>query len=280
MFDAAENSDYSRNGGKFKADTSAFAVETAADHSSMDQLAKDTGGRAVYDSNGLKEALDRALSDGSDFYTLAYTPTNQEFNGATRKIEVKVVGGKYQLLYRRSYVADKPGDAPHPNPLSPNSAFMTAMRRGVPSSTQISYEVRAVPSGSLPPPGPIAGQNTGLKGPLARYAIDYAADPRALELSLLPNGYHKGEVIVVTAAYDRDGNVLNAVSTTQPIALAPDAYAKVHLNGIQLHQMIDLPVGEVYLRTGIYDSGSGNIGTLEIPLNVTTPESNATPMTK
>jgi hypothetical protein len=35
-----------------------------------------------------------------------------------------------------------------------------------------------------------------------------------------------------------------------------------------LHEEIDLPTGEVYLRTGIYDLNSGSAGTLGIPLNV------------
>jgi hypothetical protein len=58
------------------------------------------------------------------------------------------------------------------------------------------------------------------------------------------------------------------MSTTQPIAVQPEAYAQFLQSGIQLHQVIDLPKGELYLRTGIYDPASGHIGTLEIPLHV------------
>jgi hypothetical protein len=38
---------------------------------------------------------------------------------------------------------------------------------------------------------------------------------------------------------------------------------------MQIHEEIDVPAGEVYLRTGIYDLNSGNCGTLGAPLNVT-----------
>lgn len=33
-----------------------------------------------------------------------------------------------------------------------------------------------------------------------------------------------------------------------------------------LHQKIDVPQGDVYLRTGIYDLATNKAGTLEIPL--------------
>jgi len=70
------------------------------------------------------------------------------------------------------------------------------------------------------------------------------------------------------------------VSTTQPIAVGPEAYAKFLRSGIQLHQLIDLPQGSLYLRSGIYDPGSGHMGTLEIPLKVGAPGSSAYPASK
>jgi hypothetical protein len=99
-------------------------------------------------------------------------------------------------------------------------------------------------------------------------------------LNLTPKGFHQGQLVIVTAAYDKNGKPLNAVSTTQPIAVGPDAYASFRQSGIQLHQVIDLPQGEVYLRTGIYDPGSGHMGTLEIPLTVGGKESNASQASK
>jgi hypothetical protein len=149
------------------------------------------------------------------------------------------------------------------------------MRRGVPASTQIVFDVRVVPAGPQPPSGPIAGENGALKGPVMRCAIDYAADLSAIKLSITPKGFHQGQVHMVTAAYDSDGKLLNAVSNTQSIAIGPDTYAQFSENGLQLHQVIDLPKGHVYLRTGIYDPTSGHVGTLEMPLTVATQVSNS-----
>jgi hypothetical protein len=36
---------------------------------------------------------------------------------------------------------------------------------------------------------------------------------------------------------------------------------------MQIHEEIDAPPGEIYLRTGIYDMNSGNCGTVGAALN-------------
>ena len=37
-------------------------------------------------------------------------------------------------------------------------------------------------------------------------------------------------------------------------------------SGIRIHQEIDAPAGDVYLRLGVRDASSGRLGTVEIPL--------------
>ena len=51
----------------------------------MDVIADETGGKAIYGSNSLADALDRVASHGSHFYTLTYT-TNLASDGRFRKI--------------------------------------------------------------------------------------------------------------------------------------------------------------------------------------------------
>ena len=79
---------------------------TFDEHSTMQQMAQATGGKAFYDDNGLKEAVDKAVATGSNYYTLAYEPSNREWNGAYRKIEVKVDRPGVSLAYRLGYFAD------------------------------------------------------------------------------------------------------------------------------------------------------------------------------
>ena len=67
----------------------------------MNALAFGTGGVMLPTSNDLSRMLARAVRDGSQYYTLSYTPTNTKTDGSFRRIEVKLRSGNYQLAYRR-----------------------------------------------------------------------------------------------------------------------------------------------------------------------------------
>jgi hypothetical protein len=61
----------------------------------MDELAKDTGGEAIYNTNGLNDAVNRVLNDGTHYYTLTYTPTNKKMDSRLRHIEVTLTQGDW-----------------------------------------------------------------------------------------------------------------------------------------------------------------------------------------
>ena len=50
----------------------------------------------------------------------------------------------------------------------------------------------------------------------------------------------------------------------------PKVYSATQAVGLQIHEEIDLPPGDVYLRTGIYDLNSGSCGTIGVPLGALT----------
>ena len=77
------------------------SLDRNADHQTMEALAEDSGGKAFYDTNGLKEALARAIEYGSHYYTLAYMPTDKRMDGKYRRIQLKLSGGDYKVAYRR-----------------------------------------------------------------------------------------------------------------------------------------------------------------------------------
>ena len=122
----------------------------------MNQIASDTGGKAIYNTNDLDTAIGRSIADGAHYYTMVYSPTNKKMDGKYRYIEVKVPQARYKLSYparlqRRPTVP--PSDtAQRSNPLHP------LMTRGMPASTQILYGVRVrsrrLPSRLQPRPAP------------------------------------------------------------------------------------------------------------------------------
>ena len=90
-------------------DQNKFFTDTAAEHSTMYQMASDTGGHAYVDTNGLSEAVGNAIEEGSNYYTLAYTPTNPRQDGKFHKIKVQLSPGRDTTSPTASgYFADDP----------------------------------------------------------------------------------------------------------------------------------------------------------------------------
>lgn len=246
------------------------AADRDSSHGAMEELAKDTGGQAYYNTNGLNDALAHVVNNGTRYYTLTYTPTDKAMDGKFRRIRVDLANGdnKDKLAYRRGYfamdrtVAQTVGQSADFDPLLP------LMGRNLPDLAQIIYKIRVLPVNPQPAPDAArAGGNPDLKGPVTRYGVDFAVAVQDLKLDATPDGGRRGNVEVMLVAYDRDGRPLNSVVTKGELALQPKVYAEVLKAGLQIHKEIDVPKQDFYLRTGIYDMGSDAAGTLGVPLH-------------
>jgi VWFA-related protein len=248
-------------------DLQAGSTDRTAAFAAMDELATDTGGKALYNTNGLNNALDHVLNHGTHYYTMTYSPTNKNMDGRLRRIVVKVSGGNYGLAYRRGYYATdetfvQPAQAkPTGDPLRP------LMDHGTPDSTAIVYTMRVLPANPQPAPDAArAGDNENLKGPVTRYAVNFTVPADHLTLEPASDGVRHGSLEVTLLGYDRDGKPLNWMVRMLDLTLAPDRYAAVQASGLSFSLEIDVPAADVYLRSGVYDQGSSRAGTLEIPL--------------
>jgi VWFA-related protein len=99
MFEAGNNGRPSMNGGM------RFEGRQAYQHMDLDTIADATGGKAYYNTNGLKEKLALIVNNGSNYYTLAYATTNQKWEGQFRHIKLTVTRAGAQVQYRRGYYA-------------------------------------------------------------------------------------------------------------------------------------------------------------------------------
>jgi len=239
-------------------------------HAAMEDLAKDTGGEAYYNTNGLSGALARVINNGTRYYSLAYSPTNASMDGTFRRIQVKLVNGKGTLAYRRGYYADDLATALSAGQKPASDPLLSLMGRNLPEYTQILYKVLVQPSNPQPAAdAPHIGSNTEMKGPFTRYSVDFAISVGDLKLDPTSDGARHGSIEVALLAYSREGKPLNFVVTQGNVVLQPKEYESVRKGGLQIHKEIDVPNGYAYLRTGVYDFSSSNAGTLGIPLTGT-----------
>lgn len=271
MFDASQSgAAFARNPSAFAKADMKFLQQTAQEHLTMQSVAESTGGQAIFNTNGLKEAVARVIDMGSHYYSLAYTPANKKQDGRFRKLQIKLEEQGYKLSYRRGYYAVASNDprtvvkTPETNP------FSGSMQRGAPNATQILFKVRVLPIDPQPDTNLPASRNgdngAHLKGPVVRYAIDYAADLRAMQLRSTPDGLKHGALQISAVAYDEDGKPLNSIINSLRLTLNPSTYDRFLRQGFQYHQELDLPKGEAFLHLGILDMANSNMGTVEVPL--------------
>jgi hypothetical protein len=71
-------------------------------------LAKDTGGKAMFDYNDLSLGIVQAAQAVSDYYIVGYYSTHIDTDGKFRRVRITLNGGKAgELAYRQGYYADK-----------------------------------------------------------------------------------------------------------------------------------------------------------------------------
>ncbi len=237
----------------------------------MRQIAEDTGGEAFLDTNGLKEAVARAIANGSHYYTIGYVPPAQKYDGSFHRIRLNVDGG-YQADYRRGYYADDPSNARVDSQAALN-VMNGAVTRGAPPLADILFKVRVLPADDPSAkdvkiaPG-LAGEAKEIKGPTKRYLVDYAVDAHPFTFTTTPDGVQHARVEFAVIAYDADGKRLNWTDKGMGFNFDSARFSRIMQSGVPMHQEIDLPAGAIYLRIVVHDLGSSRVGSTEVPIVV------------
>jgi VWFA-related protein len=253
-------------------DNKNFLRELQTSQSGMEQLAAQTGGQAYLNTNGLKQAIAHAVENGSAYYTIGYLPTDKNFNGKFRKIQVRLDNRSCALAYRQGYYADPP-DQPSANLPGSLSPIAAATLHGVPSATQILFQARVLPasdplfrSAKLPEtPGEMAAK---LKKPAHPYVVDLIVDAHSLAFEDMPEGVHQARMEFALVVYDAVGKRVNYLNPSYAIKIQPAQFSETRANGIRVRLALDLPAGESSLRIAVHDLQNSRIGSIELPLSV------------
>ena len=263
------------NSTKFGADQSEFSSKTADEHSTMLLMADQTGGHAYLNTNGLSEAVDKAVDNGSNFYSLTYTPTDHDWKGDFRKIQVALASRGYTLSYRRGYYADAPGVAvrrgglpgAEATALVKHNAMQSALQFGAPDPTQIIFQASVSPTFAVNEDVLAANNKPGMQvaGPYRRYSVLIAADPKDIDFTVTPEGNHHAALEFVTIVYDTEGKIVNSIANRINADLNAERYAEVRHAGVQVRQEISVPArGKYVLRVGVRDIAADKVGAIEI----------------
>jgi VWFA-related protein len=253
------SAEVSGGGGKMNTTLSQSFANRRQKFDLMNELARQTGGKAFMNTNDLAGAMQRSVEDGSNYYTLAYRPTNANWDGKFRKIKVDLDKSGNNLTYRRGYfaIADQtPAQAPA-------DELNAALQPDVLESTMLRLTSDLVP----PVPGRAALQ------------VDTTLDIGNVAFSADQNGNRHAQVLVMLVAFNEVGKPEPVRQTSSALHLdfTADQYKAYLQSGVKFRQQLPLPPGKYRLRLGVSDLTNHRLGTLIVPVEIAQSANVASP---
>ena len=221
-------------------------------HSTMNELADRTGGKAYYNRNEVDTAIRRTIDDGSNYYTLGYYPANKDWNGKFRKISVKSQRQGVKLRYRLGYFAIDPHSYSKMDPRQRNAEFGQALSLEFPASTALVFQARLfLPSAET--------KN--------KFVVSFAIDPRQISFEDR-DGLQYADVDCAVAVFLPRGDAVKAEGGTSSAKLNPDQFASIRKSFYPCQRQMDLPPGKYLLRLGVRDNHTGLIGSANATVTI------------
>ena len=218
-------------------------------HLEMDNLARETGGRAYYDTNDLKLAMQRSIENGSRYYTIAYVPQRQNWDSKYHHIKIQLAHSGLDAEYRKGYFAKPQKDRPTDQA---RADLISALQPATPQSTMLSLRAKvSLPDSAHP-----------------KVRIDCIVDGAALAFTAADGNRETAHLQFETVAWSPDLKVKANASHIVELSLPREKYEQVVHNGLAAHQELALAPGIYNIRVGVLDDGNKKIGTLDIPLRV------------
>jgi VWFA-related protein len=273
------------------------------ENSFLEPIAEATGGKAFYNTNGLADVVAEVVHASSSYYTVSYTPTNNQWNGKFRHIKIVLSNRNFNLEYRRGYFAvdqavqkqrnlaaslrnsyEKfiPAAETQPEkPLGvlishdPDESLQAAMTLGAIPPTELIFAASITPSDNIRkadgeaalPPGNYLRPKFHSK-PYRNYNLLYATDISKIGFISTPDGVRHNHLQFIAIVYSDQGDVVNSIISTASFDLSAPTYQRLARSGFTLSQRIAVPVkGRYFLRIGIHDTADDRVGAMELPVD-------------
>ncbi|MDX6612789.1 MAG: hypothetical protein QOD75_1975 [Blastocatellia bacterium] len=238
--------------------------QISASQDALNAIARDTGGRALFNNNDLSVGVTRALKETSSYYLIAWHPeTDEQRAGKFNKIEISIIGRPELVVRLRKINAEKdipPATAKKQVPLPP-----------VPAAKVAESELRAAiknpyPSEAIPTALDVEFLDTPEAGPTAEVSMQVTLSAEnfvATEAPPLAN------VDLGGAVYDIGGKVVGTFQTRMTVKGAPPEQNKALPDNLSYHHPFRLKPGLYQIRVAARDVKNGRVGSarqwIEIP---------------
>lgn len=228
-------------------------------------LAKDTGGRAFFNSNDLSAGVTKGLDEASVYYLLAWKPEpNEQKDAKLRRLEVSVVGHPEWSVRSRSSVGEVNEKVADKEKAPEKNVATTAAKPGR-TSEVINALREPVPPSGFPVDVTLNFINTAPKGDLLVTSIRMA--PTSLKFENKA-GIPTASVLLAGAILGDDGKVLGSFNKRFNVSSKATTVAGPPPDIVYTNSSLLSP-GLYQVRVAATDEGGGPIGSvwdwIEIP---------------
>jgi hypothetical protein len=210
-------------------------------------IAELTGGVSSIGESGVK-AMDRINALTRATYLLGYYPTNSKWDGAYRKVEVKVSRPGTTVYYRHGYYGRKDLFA------FSRREFITTDR--VKAAAGFRREIADIRI-KLD-----AGMSRAKSGQGYELNVTANIDPSKLALTFI-EGVHVGQITIAVFCFDDKGNVLGNNMQTADLRLRDADYKAIVAKGMPYRVTFPVNAGVRRVRAVVYDFKADLLGSAD-----------------
>ncbi len=219
--------------------------------SGLGQLADQTGGILISETNGMGPKLRQVNDDLHSYYLLTYVPQNRNYDGRYRQISVKLNHPGLEIQTRKGYYALKADSSPILSYEVPVLAILGSGR------TANSFALHA---GSF---------NFPSNGKSSITSILVEVPPGVVTYGTTAEKTYRTDFSIVALIKDESQRVVKKLSNQYVLTGPVEKIEAAKAGGILFYRMTELPPGHYAIITAAYDAISGtastSTGVLEVP---------------
>ena len=251
------------------------------------RVAERNGIESFAGTNGIMDVLQHEVGNAWEYYTAYYQPTDRTFDGHYRNISVRVDQPHGYLQYRRGYYADgrlsegvpKDGRRWLPLDLSgpgkpKDSPLQTAMLLGSQPPDEVLFQVRVTKAAASAANAKEAHATSFIasrykREKVAVMQLSCTFDANSMTFQQASPGRFVAHAAVVVIGYDDVGTVLSTIRSDITIRADQRLLTEMQRTGIPFEQTFAFPAkSSKFLRIGVEDKGSGDVGAIEMPMDL------------
>ena len=210
----------------------------------FEDIARESGGRMIFNRNDLDVAVAESVNDGASYYTLAYYPSNRNWNGKFRALKVALTKPGLAARTGAGYFALP--DSPDTD-ATVDSVLYGALRNPLPyKGLAIKASFKALPNR----PG------------MARF--DVAVDRHDLDWKTVANGDHLCRVTLVAMSVSRKERIVkNDIKELESVVKSSNWENQMG-KPMTFPFTAELPPSADTMRVVVRDAGNGRVGTADL----------------